>query len=115
MNCAHCNGTGQIPAIHEDQVSISKWAEDTFGASGSNMRVAVRANEEMAELLRALSSDDNNPKAIEEAADVIIVLQRVFTRMGADLQAEVDRKMAINRARQWNLDATGHGYHVRAK
>jgi protein gp37 len=29
--------------------------------------------------------------------------------------SEIDRKMAINRLRKWNLDGTGHGYHVRDK
>ena len=89
----------------ETQATISTWANDTFGPSGSNARVAARANEEMAELLRALTADD---------ADVLIVLYRLATRLGVDLYAEVDRKMSINRAREWKLDATGHGYHVRS-
>jgi hypothetical protein len=164
--------------MNETQESISLWAEETFGPVGSNARVAARANEEMAELLRALSTDDSNPKAAEEAADVVIVLCRLahrletrlpafgydfgkeehyrsnyriaaqanfemahllravgtYTndtgarsrviqvcgymgslalRMGFSLKDEVDKKMAINRARQWHLDNTGHGYHVR--
>lgn len=97
----------------ETQATISAWAEETFGPISSTMRVAVRANEEMAELLRALSSDDANPKAAEEIADVVIVLYRVAARLGVELPAEVDRKMAVNRAREWRLDGTGHGYHVR--
>jgi NTP pyrophosphatase (non-canonical NTP hydrolase) len=99
----------------ETQESVSKWANETFGPAGSNARVAARANEEMAELLRALTADDSSPKAIAEVADVVIVLYRLATRLGGDLHAEVDRKMAINRAREWKLDATGHGYHVRDK
>lgn len=101
--------------MFECQASISSWAEQTFGPSSSNARVASRANEEMAELLRALTADDNHPNAIEEAADVVIVLFRLAGRMGESLMAEVDRKMAINRAREWNVDASGHGYHVREK
>ncbi len=99
----------------ESQATISAWAENTFGPSSSNARVAARANEEMAELLRALTADDNNPGAIGEAADVVIVLFRLAGRMGESLMAEVDRKMAINRAREWKIDASGHGYHVRDK
>jgi hypothetical protein len=164
--------------INETQESISEWAEEAFGPVSSNARVAARANEELAELLRALSTDDNSPKAAEEAADVAIVLYRlrarmgfapafvkqspdflavnnlhaatganygmehllrllarddghanaeyfirlVFVglnelaaRMGFNLAEEVDRKMAVNRSRVWNLDGSGHGYHVREK
>lgn len=97
----------------ETQGSISKWAEETFGPSGTNARVAARANEEMSELLRVLTSDDNDPKAAEEAADVVIVLYRLANRMGVNLNVEIDKKMAVNRARKWNRDNTGHGYHVK--
>jgi NTP pyrophosphatase (non-canonical NTP hydrolase) len=99
----------------ESQESITKWANETFGLSTSNMRVAARANEEMAELLRALSVDDQNQKALDECADVFIVLCRVVSNLGGDFQELIDRKMEINRARTWNLDGSGHGYHVRAK
>lgn len=100
---------------NETQDSISIWANETFGAAGSNARVAARANEEMAELLRCLTADDNHPKAAEEIADVVIVLYRAAWRLGVDLHAEIDRKMAINRKRVWTTDKTGHGYHVREK
>lgn len=99
----------------ENQISVSNWADETFGPAGSNARVAARSNEEMAELLRALTADDNHPKAAEEVADIVIVLYRLATRLGVDLHDEIDRKMAINRDRIWNLDNTGHGYHVREK
>lgn len=99
----------------ETQKSISDWADSTFGPAGSNARVAARANEEMAELLRCLTADDNHPKAAEELADTVIVLQRLGTRMGVDIQEEVNKKMGVNRTREWKLDNTGHGYHVRKK
>lgn len=96
----------------ENQATISAWCDATFGKA-SNARVATRANEEMAELLRAVTEDENHPKAIEEAADIVIILFRLADRMGKNLMTEVDRKMAINRARQWQTTADGHGYHVR--
>lgn len=99
--------------MRETQPSISKWALETFGEAGSNLRVAVRANEEMAELLRCLSVDDEHEQAGEELADVIIVLNRLATRLGVDVEDVVDRKMAINRTRRWRKDGSGHGYHVR--
>lgn len=99
----------------EDQASVSAWAEATFGPVSSNARVAARANEEMAELLRHLTNDDRHPDAAEEIADVMIVLYRLADRLGTDLHAEIDRKMAKNRGRTWRLSGDGHGYHVRQK
>ena len=99
----------------ETETSIVEWADATFGRTSSNIRVAARANEEMSELLRALSVDENHPKAAEEIADIVIILMRVASQLGTTIAAEVDRKMAINRERVWKLDGTGHGYHVRDK
>lgn len=101
--------------MHMGQHQISKWADETFGPPSSNARIAARANEEMAELLRALTADDNHEKAAEEIADVVIVLYRLMTHLGKDMNEEVARKMTINLARTWNLTKDGHGYHVRDK
>lgn len=67
--------------MHETQESISAWAEETFGPAESLARVAARANEEMAELLRAITAGKPYPKIMEEAADVAIVLER-FAEIG---------------------------------
>lgn len=102
----------------ETQKTISTWSNDTFGPAGSNARVAARANEEMAELLRALTSDDAHPKAPEEIADVVIVLYRLADRMGIDLHEQINAKMEINRKREWKQEGwagSGCGYHVRDK
>jgi NTP pyrophosphatase (non-canonical NTP hydrolase) len=99
----------------ETQKSVSDWAEFTFGPASSNARVAARANEEMAELLRALTADDRHPKAAEEVADIVIVLCRLMTQLGVNLSDEIDRKMVVNRQRQWNVTTDGHGYHVRKR
>lgn len=99
----------------ETPKAISEWATATFGPPGSDARVAARANEEMAELLRAVTADATPDKIRDECADVVIILCRLCDRNGGDLWQEVERKMAINRAREWKLDGTGHGYHVRDK
>jgi hypothetical protein len=98
--------------MSETQRTISDWAEATFGPVGSNASVAARANREMSELIQALARDDNHPKAGEEVADIVICLMRLTDRLGCDLAAEIDRKMQINRARQWKLDGDGHGSHI---
>lgn len=92
----------------ENQKSISQWAEETFGPAGVNARM----NDEVAELLSKLTSDDNHPDAGEEMADILIVLYRLADRMGYNLREEVNRKMAINRRREWVLDGTGHAHHA---
>lgn len=97
---------------HETQESICAWANTTFGAISTSLGTAARANKEMSELLMALALDDSFSGAPEEAADVIIVLMRIFDRFGTTWQAEVDKKMKVNRGRKWHLDGKGHGYHV---
>lgn len=96
----------------ETQETISKWAVDTFGVAADDLSVAIRANTEMAELLRALAEDPEHPKAPEECADIIIVLMRIFERRGVNYHDVIDAKMQVNRARIWQLDGRGHGYHV---
>jgi NTP pyrophosphatase (non-canonical NTP hydrolase) len=96
----------------ETQESVSVWAEETFGPISTKIRVAARANEEMAELLRELAIDDNNRKAGEEIADIIIILYRLASRLNINVQTEIAAKMEINRRRSWRLDGTGHGYHL---
>jgi hypothetical protein len=97
--------------VIEDQESISAWADQTF----ARHRLTRASPPGMAELLRALIADDNHAKAVEKVANVVIVLCRLMTRMGRNLGEELVRKMAINRTRQRNLTADGHGYHVRDK
>jgi hypothetical protein len=48
--------------VIEDQESSGAWVDQTFGPASSNARVAARANEGMAELLRALIADDTMPR-----------------------------------------------------
>jgi len=96
---------------HENQHSVAQWAFETFGPA-SHERCASRTNEEMAELLSAISTGDW-PYAAKELADVMICLYRLAENLGIDLHAEVNRKMSTNRRRKWKTDGTGCGYHVR--
>jgi NTP pyrophosphatase (non-canonical NTP hydrolase) len=96
----------------ETQQSISRWADTTFGLPHSNLRIATRANEEMAELLAKLAVNDTTPEAVEEVADIVIVLYRLVENHSRSLHDAIDAKMAINRGRNWALDGTGHGYHL---
>lgn len=93
----------RVPATPagETFATIAAWAEATFG-SITPERTVARADEEMVEL-RA------EPGSVEEAADVVICLARY-----AGLWAAVERKMVINRKRQWRRVGDGTGYHIKA-
>lgn len=111
----------------ETQHTIAAWADATFGPVSSLTSIAERAMVELRELVEkcraldeAIAGDgefagngEYDPRhATEEAADVVIVLSRLFVELGVDMHAAIDRKMAINRARRWTLDGNGHGHHV---
>ena len=97
--------------LRETTETIGQWARDTLGPSPSNLRKAIRANNEMAELLTRLVLDDNDPAAVDEAVDICIVLHTVAWQMGKDLDERVQAKMKINREREWVLDGSGCGQH----
>ncbi|MCD1645225.1 MazG-like family protein [Aurantimonas coralicida] len=97
----------------ETQDSINRWATSVFGHSTAGiLRTAIRGNEEYAELLAEIAVNGPSEKAAEEMADVAILLLVLAGRSGVDLQDEIDRKMAKNRARKWRVDTSGHGYHI---
>lgn len=96
----------------ETSASIAQWQRETFGEAKDNWSSWDRARQEMFELMAKLLIDDRHPDSPEEIADVAIVLSRIVAAHGKDLQEEIDRKMAINRARKWQLTGDGHGQHV---
>lgn len=97
-----------------DLNDVTEWARQTFGTA-TPTRAAVRANEEMAELLKAACADwRERDKIMEEAADVVIVLCHLAGSLDEDLGRAIEKKMAKNRLRTWRLDGDGAGYHVAA-
>ena len=96
----------------ETQESITKWAEETFGIAKSCLTIINRATEEIVEMRDNALIDDKHPDIAEELADVFIVLYQVAAILGVDLHEEIDKKMAINRARKWKLRGDGCGDHV---
>jgi hypothetical protein len=96
---------------------VSGATYDEIGDTVSRLieRDAVRRDLEMfhaGEVWSGAAPEPQPDKIPAEAADVLIVLYGVAGMRGFDLHAEVDRKMAINRGRQWEARGDGTGYHV---
>jgi chromosome segregation ATPase len=94
---------------HENQETINDWARETFG-SVTPLKAFCRARKEWREL-EDLMTENMSSKAVEESADVVITLYRMASCFGLDLHEAVDRKMAINRSREWVLNSDGTGQH----
>ena len=96
---------------NETSATIRAWGEATFGAVADLAVLTGRARIEFAELEEALKTGD--PGAIgAEAADIVILLHRLCGLLDRDLSAEVDAKMAVNRARRWRASGDGVGEHI---
>lgn len=96
--------------MKENQRSITYWADETFGYAASDLKVWERFMDEVRELEAAMYV--SNVAAGRECADVLITLYRLADYLHVDLNAEVDRKMAINRARKWHTNGDGTGQHI---
>jgi hypothetical protein len=71
--------------------------------------VVLFAHSRMAEMLWRIH---NRKPFIIVTRQVFASLRRACVLFGGDLDAEVDAKMAINRARCWMMTDLGHGRHV---
>lgn len=124
----------------ETSATIAQWQNETFGPATTtwervdrsdglmrgalwnakcadltvprpNLSRAIRAVEELAEMIELLVLDDADPRAVTEVADVHIVIAGIIAAHGKEQAEIVDAKMAVNRARRWNLTGDGHGQH----
>lgn len=102
--------------------SIGEWIEDTFGKNETIESPLDRCHfERVADEFRELWAEVDLPSGVggmnvglvgSEAADVVIALAGMCRRYGIDLQEEVDRKMDINRSREWEVFKNGTGRHI---
>lgn len=90
----------------ESVQSVTTWANETFGPATIEVQID-RAWKEFRELLQLRGLDTD--KIAEEAADVCICLFRVIGTLD---QEAVNKKMAKNRARKWQVDGQGCAQHV---
>lgn len=103
-----------MPRIASETIaSVTAWANETFGPATIWTQVN-RALQEMDELVKLFpgglaNHKDFQAKIAEEAADVCICLYRVIGTL--DKEA-INKKMAKNRDRKWNVDGQGCAQHV---
>lgn len=95
-----------VPTESETIASVTAWANETFGQATIWTQIQ-RAKKEFTELLAGNLSDTD--AVAEEAADVCICLYRVIGTLDPEA---INKKMAINRARKWNVDGQGCAQHV---
>ena len=101
----------------ETQISISEWAQQTFGVATSPKKLVERFVEEVVELdaksaFHGLMTPKNFDAIQDECADCLVVLYQVAEAYGFDLLTAVDQKMEINRARKWKTAGDGVGQHI---
>lgn len=105
----------------ENQESITRWADDTFGPKHP-AEIAARMNVEMAELVAGLATvaavpvEDMDPELVgelqKECGDIYIMLVQVAEKLQVDLRDVTNYKMKVNRSRQWCRSPSGKIQHV---
>jgi Protein of unknown function (DUF550) len=95
-------------AVTETFDSINRWQRETF-PDATLTGVEEHIHEEFKEFTVARSVADS----VVEAVDLILLLSCYIDKAtgGDGAQRHVDAKMAIDRARQWNIQADGTGRH----
>lgn len=96
-------------SYRETQQTINEWQDKNF-PSATEEGIKEHFIEEVDEFLSACFHGPEN-NASEEAADVMILLYDWARKRNIDLHLEVDKKMAKNRAREWNIQLDGTGRH----
>jgi NTP pyrophosphatase (non-canonical NTP hydrolase) len=94
------------------QKDILDWAEETFGVN-TDLKIAIRGNKEMAELVSTISNGMGTKDIGEECADVAFFLMQICEKHGVDLYGEIAAKLVINRKRSWEIASDGSHQHVK--
>lgn len=101
--------------LDEYQAEIGAWGDETFPKSTVSV-VLAHFEEESKEFVEIAPMIPNHPSydEAEEAADVFLLLLHFAHKKGFSLFEVTERKMAINRNREWNTQAepAGHFKHM---
>ncbi len=96
----------------ENQTTLNAWADDTFGKLTHIDPLMERFHDEVDELQTAVHFDPPE-KIVEEAADCVMMLYRIAGYYGLDIHEAIDKKMVVNREKEWVRDGFGNGKHVK--
>ena len=102
--CARCAGT---TVLEELQAEIATWADTVFPDRTAHGALTKLMLHEIPELITSKLLDPT------EYADIVILVLDIAHLNGIDISSAVREKMAINRARTWEIDQkTGLMSHV---
>jgi NTP pyrophosphatase (non-canonical NTP hydrolase) len=102
------NQKGKVMTLQKE---VFSWAEEQFGVN-SELKIAIRGNKEMAELVSTISNGMGKKSVGEECADVAFFLIQICEKNGFDLMEEVSKKLVINRKREWGFASDGSYQHI---
>lgn len=102
------NQKGKVMTL---QKQVLGWAEEQFGVN-PELKIAIRGNKEMAELVSTISNGMGKKSIGEECADVAFFLIQICEKNGFDLMEEVSKKLVINRKREWGIASDGSHQHI---
>jgi hypothetical protein len=83
-----------------------------FDGSGSPYTDAIKIGDILLYCLRLAETEFSHSLG-RLIGNVLIKLSHICAVFGFKLSKEIDKKMARNRAREWRLDGSGHGYHTK--
>jgi hypothetical protein len=89
---------------------------DLSGGGDYPLLETTKVFRHMASLLAGLSRDDRpgiSGRVIPALSGVVNGIAKVAEVLSEDLGDAIDKKMAVNRSRKWQLDGSGQGYHVK--
>jgi len=109
-------GSGErIGGMNKLQQEVATWSESIFGRpKDRERRLLLHLKKEVAELEKAIDLQDP-AKAAEEVADCTLLLFVIADIHESSLEAEVRRKLQVNKARKWGPPGPDDGVreHVR--
>lgn len=97
--------------IHHLAIDIKAWADEVF-PHRTDSAMFLKMYGEIAELIDAGSDHD---ACADEVADILILVLDYALRKGVNASSAVQRKLAVNRARNWQITSTGVMQHVNAE
>lgn len=98
--------------LRQVQLEITRWAQETFPHRTDHHATYKLNMEEIPELMMH-KKEKGTENIGTELADCFILLLDLGSLWGVDVAQAIEKKMRVNYARQWNMDANGIAQHVK--